>query len=259
VVPDGHVSEWVWSHAQVGDIVGLSQAQGQFTLPHALPRQLLFVSGGSGITPLMSMMRHLAHVRYSGRVHWVHYARHEVIFSDELAQLTASEPRLKLHLHVARRGEAASLGRNFSELQLQRDVPQWRQCETFVCGPTRLMDAVRAHWQRHQVEDRLHEEFFRLQPRFALDESAADADCELSFQRSGVRWSGQPANTLLDQAEAAGLTPSSGCRMGICHSCVCRKVSGVVRNEITGQLSSEPDEEIQLCISTPRSNVVLDL
>jgi ferredoxin-NADP reductase len=265
LVPDGRVSEWVWQHAQIGDVVELSQAAGEFVLPRDVPSELLFVSAGSGITPLMSMMRHLAHARHTGRVHWIHYARHEVIFADELAQLAASEPGLKLHLHVLRRGEASSARRQFSELQLQRAVPNWRQCEAFVCGPTRLMDAVRSLWQRHALERRLHLEYFQPPARIArvvrgADEAgAAVPQHRVVFQKSGTEHAGESSCSLLEQAEAAGLHPEHGCRMGICRSCVCRKVSGVVRNQVTGQVSGAPDEDIQLCISTPCSTVVLDL
>ena len=67
------------------------------------------------------------------------------------------------------------------------------------------------------------------------------------------------AGTLLEQAEAAGLTPEFGCRMGICHTCTCRKAAGTVRNLLTGELSDEEDEDIQLCISLPESDVALEI
>jgi stearoyl-CoA 9-desaturase NADPH oxidoreductase len=65
--------------------------------------------------------------------------------------------------------------------------------------------------------------------------------------------------TLLEQAEAAGLSPEFGCRMGICHTCTCRKTAGAVRNVRTGEVSAEEDEDIQLCISVPAGDVALDI
>jgi stearoyl-CoA 9-desaturase NADPH oxidoreductase len=67
------------------------------------------------------------------------------------------------------------------------------------------------------------------------------------------------AGTLLEQAEAAGLEPEFGCRMGICHTCTCRKAAGAVRNVRTGHVSDEEDEDIQLCISVPVGDVALEL
>jgi stearoyl-CoA 9-desaturase NADPH oxidoreductase len=256
MIPDGRISEWVWQQAQIGDVVELSQAQGEFVLPRVVPPALLFVSAGSGITPLMSMMKHLVRVRYPGRVHWLHYARHEVIFGDELAELAAAEPGLSLFLQTLRRGETSSARRHFSEQQLQSAVPGWRACETFVCGPRSLMESVCSLWQRNGLEHQLHTEYFQSRELPAQEPAA---ECNLVFARSGEQCLGRSSRSLLEQAEAAGLRPASGCRMGICRSCVCRKLSGVVRNEVTGQTSSAPDEDIQLCISTPRSTVVLDL
>jgi stearoyl-CoA 9-desaturase NADPH oxidoreductase len=83
--------------------------------------------------------------------------------------------------------------------------------------------------------------------------------CRLVFASSGRTVDGHARSSLLDQAERAGLQPAHGCRMGICHTCKCKKLSGVVRNQLTGAISSEPGEEIQLCISTPQSDVTLDL
>jgi ferredoxin len=55
------------------------------------------------------------------------------------------------------------------------------------------------------------------------------------------------------------LTPEFGCRMGICHSCACRKTAGRVRNVRTGEVSAPDEEEIQICISVPAGDVELDL
>ena len=66
-------------------------------------------------------------------------------------------------------------------------------------------------------------------------------------------------NRLLEQAEAAGLTPESGCRMGICYSCTCKKTAGKVRDLRTGEISSGDEEDIQLCVSVPVGTVTLDI
>ena len=80
----------------------------------------------------------------------------------------------------------------------------------------------------------------------------------MTFADSGVNVTddGRP---LLDQAEAAGLSPESGCRMGICFSCTRRKTSGAVRNVITGAVSSAEEEDVQLCVSAPVGDVVISL
>jgi ferredoxin-NADP reductase len=255
-VPDGRLSDWALRFAQAGDVVELSQAQGDFVLPKKLPRELLFLSGGSGITPVLSMLRHLTRIAYTGTLHFVHYTRDEFMFGDEVAELAAAHPKLRVILHHTRRSRC-----HFSAEQLEQDVPSWRECETFVCGPLGLIDATIDHWVGHDLRGRLHLERFVLPiPSLPFDVGEGDeAAPQLYFRKSDVVYSARPGLTLLQQAEAAGLQPASGCKMGICQTCKCRKLSGVVRNERTGAISSASDEDIQLCISTPRSSLVLDL
>ena len=65
--------------------------------------------------------------------------------------------------------------------------------------------------------------------------------------------------SLLAALEEAGLTPASGCRMGICHTCVCPKLGGTSRNLQSGELQAEPEQALRLCVSAPASDLVLDL
>jgi stearoyl-CoA 9-desaturase NADPH oxidoreductase len=82
---------------------------------------------------------------------------------------------------------------------------------------------------------------------------------QVRLARSGRDVVAKGAGSLLEQLERAGEHPAHGCRIGICHTCKCRKRSGTVQNLVTGEVSSEPDQEIQLCISVPRSDLEVDL
>jgi ferredoxin-NADP reductase len=220
---------------------------------------LLFITAGSGITPVMSMVRHLARTDHPAEMTWMHYARREVIFEDELVALAARNPKLRLWLHRTR-GTATRLDADlhFSREQLERCAPEWTECETFVCGPPALMDAIATLWHACGLSRRLHiERFGRGLLPSALDETPRE--CRLVFARSGRAHLGRTGVSLLEQAEVAGSRPRYGCRIGICRQCVCRKLSGVVRNELTGELSGGSAEPIQLCINTPRTDVILDL
>jgi ferredoxin-NADP reductase len=256
-IPGGAVSGWAKTLARVGDVVNLSQAMGAFGLPDPAPRRLLFVSGGSGITPILSMVRHLAAVGYDGHIGWMHYARREAMFADELARLGAGRLPLRLRLFLTRPDAAAEAPVRFSAEQLEVFEPAWAQCETFVCGPEPLIQAATGLWAKRSLGGRLHVE--RFVPGIAGSAArAGGAKHRLTFAKSRLEAKGGPGS-LLEQAESAGLKPAHGCRMGICHTCTCRKRSGTVRNELTGETSSEADEEIRLCISTPLSDVTLDL
>jgi ferredoxin-NADP reductase len=245
----GLVSTYLFRHARPGMIVGLDSVGGDFTLPSgppaARPRRILFVSGGSGITPVMSMVRTLRAEGSDREIAFVHYARsaHEACYRDELAAMSGVRV-----LHGYTRSPAAGdLDGYFGAEHLAAAMPSPEA--VYVCGPPALVEAVRAH-----RVDAKWESF--VPPVFTLPEDPTGG--RVSFVESGVSATddGRP---LLEQAEAAGLNPESGCRMGICHSCTRRKTSGVVRNLVTGAVSSADEEDVQICVSVPVGDVDLAL
>lgn len=257
----GHVSRWVNQRARVGDVVTLSAAQGQFLLPNdVLPSQLLFISGGSGVTPLIAMAQALVAAGYPGKLTWLHYELDAVPLEQEMQALVARLSNATLTIlrtapGPTSRAEAAPL---LSETQLSQRVPAWSSHEAFVCGPAGMMKTVQTMYARANVASQFHSEHFQAERQVAAV-SEPDARRRLHFARSGQDADARSGESLLEQAERAGLHPEYGCRMGICHTCTCKKISGRVRNQITGVVSDARDEEIQLCIHTPLSDVSLDL
>lgn len=243
----GLVSNYLYEHARRGMVVGLTGAGGEFTLPARgpqRPRRILFVSGGSGITPVMAMLRTLVAQGHPGEIAFVHYARTpaEACYRDELAAM----PSVRV-LHGYTRSEGGDLTGRFGPEHLVAAMPA--PDAVFVCGPTALVDAVESHC------DNVHTESF-VPP--TLDTPANPSGGRVTFADSGVDVvdDGRP---LLEQAESAGLTPENGCRMGICHTCTRRKTAGTVRNLVTGAVSTAPDEDVQICVSVPVGDVDLSL
>lgn len=254
---EGQVSKALVA-AEPGLVIHLSQAQGDFVLDEspATPRNnhLLFVTGGSGITPAMSIVRTLLRDGYDGRagrtVTFLHYARspEDQIYAAELAEIAAADNDVTVHL---RHGDHV-----FSDFELRRLVPCYRDTDTWACGPAGLMDLVRA---AYDGSDRLRTELFKA-PRVGAGTGSTEGEGEgeISFARSGTAAPNSGA-TLLEQAEAAGLSPEFGCRMGICFSCTSRKTEGTVRNVLTGATSSSPDEDVQLCVSAPEGDCTVEI
>jgi stearoyl-CoA 9-desaturase NADPH oxidoreductase len=240
----GLVSSYLCDHARPGMIVGLDSVGGDFTLPAILPRRILLVSGGSGITPVMSMLRTLRADGFEGEIAFVHYARsaEEACYADELATMTGVRV-----LHGYTRDGVGDVTGYFNADHLAAAMPDPEL--VYVCGPRALVDAVRAH-----CPDARFESF--VPPTFSVP--AESTGGRISFTDSGVEATddGQP---LLLQAENAGLSPESGCRMGICHSCTRRKTSGTVRNLITGTVSTAEEEDVQICVSAPVGDVEIAL
>ena len=245
---DGLVSRHLATQAQPGVVLHLSQAEGTFTLPDELPDRLLMISGGSGITPVMSMLRTLAERGYDGRITFLHYARdpESTIFRDELRVLARRE-NVDLTVVHTRRG-----GARFTPAELARVAPDHLATATFACGPAGLIESVR---EVYGDSDLLRVEYFKTS---TIAPDPDNAEGSVSFLRSG-RSGENTGATLLEQAEALGLTPEYGCRMGICFSCTSRKAEGTVRNVVTGSTSSLPDEDIQVCVSQPVGDCVVDL
>ncbi|WP_439032209.1 ferredoxin reductase [Gordonia terrae] len=249
---DGLVSKHLREHARVGDVVGLSNAEGDFVLPDTDPTSAVFVSGGSGITPVLSMLRTLVARSYAGPVTFVHYARtpSDIAYRDELVQLAADHPNVELRLHHTREDGDG----HFTADHLD-GIPGLADADVFVCGPAALMDAVTAAHEEIGISQPLHSEAFTLAAP-AVDPDSVDGEITFSRSDASATNDGRP---ILDQAEAAGLSPESGCRMGICFSCVATKKSGCTRNVLTGEIDDESDTQIQLCISAPVGSVDVEI
>jgi ferredoxin-NADP reductase len=242
---DGLVSTYLCDHARPGMVVGLDSVGGDFVMPAVRPRRILFVSGGSGITPVLSMVRTLRAEGFTGEVAFIHYARSEAeaCYRQELQAL----PGVRV-LHGYTRDTAGSdLDGRFGHAHLAAAMAE--PDAVFVCGPAVLIEAVR------EIFPQAYSESF-VPPEFALPTETSGGT--ITFTDSGVEVvdDGQP---LLAQAEAAGLNPESGCRMGICHSCTRFKKSGAVKNLITGAVSTADCEDIQICVTAAVGDVAIDL
>jgi ferredoxin-NADP reductase len=246
--PGGAVSNWLHDRLQIGDALTLEPPAGRFALPNPLPERLLMLSAGSGITPLMSMLRTLVRAAAPLDLDFVHVTRRtqDAIFAAELASLAATHPGLRMHHHYSQPS-----GR-FDPPALARLIPDYGECPTLLCGPTTFMTTFRPHFRAH-----LAEESFGV-PGSGTD-SPDSAELEIRCTRSERLFTAGGATPLLVAAEQAGLRPQYGCRMGICHTCSCVKRSGTVENLLTGEISSEPGERIQLCINRARTDLTLDL
>ncbi|MGH2964909.1 MAG: ferredoxin reductase, partial [Solirubrobacterales bacterium] len=255
--PEGLVSNFLLEHARPGKVLRLSQAQGEFHLPDRAPGRILLISGGSGITPVMSMLRTLCAEGHRGPITFLHYAPdpERAIYREALEHLAAAHPNLRLARSYTRAPGIGEADGRFSLSQLEAVEPRFGEAETFVCGPPALLGAVAETWSAAGLDSRLHTESF-VAPRIAPPNGVAEGT--VSFAASGVSAKNTGA-ALLEQAEEAGLCPEFGCRMGICHTCSRRKTAGRVRNLSTGEVSVSEDEEIQICVSAPIGDVVVDL
>ena len=253
VHPDGLVSEHLRSRIAPGAILHLGAAQGDFVLPNPRPERLVLVSGGSGITPVISMLRTLLDEGHRGEIGFLHFSRtaSDALYRPEVEELARRHRGVRVRYLATREGGARATRETLHSV-MGADLSA---VHAAVCGPPRLIDAMSDIWDALPAAGPLISETFTPPP---LPEVGAAAQGTIRFVRSD-RAVAIADGSLLEQAEAAGLSPDFGCRMGICHTCTCRKVAGTVQNIRTGELSSEEDEQVQLCVSIPAGDVALDI
>jgi ferredoxin-NADP reductase len=252
-VEAGKVSSHLVRSARPGSIVRLGGVEGAFVLPRALPGKLLFVSAGSGITPIMSMLRSLAARHALTDAVLLHSARRseDVIFGPELRELARRHDGFRLHeQHTADRGR-------MSPHDLQALCPDWREREAFVSGPGAMLDALAARWENAGDRARLHTE--RFQPVIGASDAPHGAGGTIDFSGAGLRALSDGTTPILVAGEQAGATLPFGCRMGICHTCVGRLCSGRVRDLRTGRVSGQSGELVRTCINAPEGDVEIAL
>jgi ferredoxin-NADP reductase len=247
--PSGLVSPYLVRRVTPGTIVHLAAAQGEFTLPEPPPDRLLFLTAGSGITPVAAMLRSLAIRGELPDVVLVHSAPTpaDVIFGAELRAVAARFAGLRLYERHTRTDGRLTMA------QLRSVCPDWRRRHTWACGPTRMLDEVERNWRRAGLAGRLHVERFRPavasggvggRVRFVGSDRQADAD---------------GATPLLVVGENAGVLMPCGCRMGICYSCVAPLRSGRVRDLRTGHEHGDEGQLIQTCVSAAVGPVEIEL
>jgi len=256
--PGGIVSPYLNANARPGMAVDLSPAQGDFVLPAPRPERLILISGGSGITPVMSMLRTLCDEGHTGPVAFVHYSLRadDMPYRSEVERLAAEHPNVRLLRAFPEEPGRGELDGLFCDAHLLAADREWGEAETYVCGPAPLMDAVRARFEQEGRLERLHREAFTL--AFPASDPGAGACGTVRFQRSGVQIDAD-GRTLLELAEAAGLRPASGCRMGICHTCIRHMPEGTLRDLRTGITRTAVDTDVQLCVHVAEGDVLLDL
>jgi stearoyl-CoA 9-desaturase NADPH oxidoreductase len=244
VKAQGRVSNALVRDVTPGSYLTLGLAEGDFVMPAC--ERPLFVTGGSGITPVMSMLRTYAARGAMPDVVHVHYARtaHDVIFAAELRELTAVHASYRLRVVLTEKDR-----RRFCRERLEELVPDWRTRETWACGPARLLDAL-------TFANALHIE------RFTASLAPAPANASgghVRFGASRVSAIADGRTPLLRIAEDAGVSAPHGCRMGICHTCDATMTSGCVRDLRTGERIDAPGARIQICVCAAAGDVELSL
>ena len=266
-VSGGVVSNWLHDHLRVGDPVAVDGPHGGFSTAHHPAGRYLFLSAGSGITPLMSMLRTIHADHEPVDVVFVHHARTpaDIIFRDELRQIEAEHSGVRVVVVCegdAERESWLGLRGRVTLAMLHEVAPDLVEREVFTCGPAPYMETVR-ELLGHAGADpaRCHEESFELgavTPPLVAD--SAGATHAVQLRRSGRTIECSEGTTVLAAAAEAGVTLPSSCQEGMCGTCKTTLLSGRVQMDHAGGI--RPREiaqgKILLCCSKPGEDLVLD-
>ncbi len=252
LVDTGKVSPYLVHAARPGDIVRLGGVEGTFVLPDPLPEKLLMISAGSGITPIMSMLRSLHRSDSLADVAHIHSAREAdgVIFAERLREIESAHEGYDLRLRLTAEQGRVTPG------DLDELCPDWRERHTFLSGPAAMLDAMSERWQRDGDSELLHVE--RFQPVIGGEGGEGEGGA-VRFVKSGVEARCDGGTPILVGGEEAGAALPFGCRMGICHTCVGRLCKGEVRDLRTGQVHGSEGEMIRTCVNAPEGPIEIAL
>lgn len=237
-VEKGKLSNHLIGTARPGINVRLAAPAGDFYLTDPLPEKLLFVTAGSGVTPVIAMLRSLEEKRQSTDIKVIHSVRNadDVIFGDVLADYDA-------HIQVT-----SEQGR-VSPAVLEELVPDYAERVVYACGPATMLDELETWAKDNDMEIRVE--------RFTLDRASDAKGGTITFARANVETTADGATTILEAGEQAGVQMPFGCRMGICQTCVRELVDGHVHDLRTGD-TKEPGSRIRTCVGVAAGDVVID-
>ncbi len=271
--PGGLMSNWLHDHLGVGARVRVTGPLGDFTLDAHPATRHLFLSAGSGVTPMMSMARTLHDLSEPHDVVFVHSARSpaDIVFRSELEEMHASASGIAVAtICETDPGDptwCGALGR-LTRTMLERLVPDLHEREIFVCGPPPYLESVHALLDAAGVDlTRIHRESFvlgsqgapaGLPPPDAAQTGVASYSVEL--RRSGRTIACDGRTTVLQAAAQAGITLPSSCGEGVCGTCKTTLLAGTVSMQHGGGIRPREiaQKQVLLCSSRPLEDLVVD-
>ena len=272
--PNGIVSNWLHDHLKVGSKISVLGAAGEFSCALAPAKQYLFLSGGSGITPLMSMARAFHDLGEDADIVFVHSARTpaDIIFRKELDLMQFNQPHFSAAYICEKLENEANWSMPVGYLNLEalkQIAPDFLQREVFTCGPAPYMTAVRTMLASAGFNmAQYHEESFSFAELAVSEPTEIKTDSSITgtsnfkveLTKSGVTVECAPNQFVLDAGLASGLRLPSSCRKGLCGTCKTKLVSGKVDMKHGGGIRQrEIDQGLFLpCCSKPLSDLVME-
>lgn len=281
-VPPGRVSNFFHDHIDVGSTVRALNPRGEFVLPEGSLRPIVFISGGVGITPMISMLEQLAvDTETCGckqDIWFIHAARssREHAFSRRVRELSKTLPCLTSYLVYDQPADSEIAGKDYDsaeriDMDLLKRLLPFDDYDFYFCGPPPFMSAMYEGLRSLNIADeRIHYEFFgkgkslrqNTQQKSNSVAAASHDPVAVQFAQSGKEavWR-EKDGSLLELAEAQGLSPEYSCRSGFCGTCVTPVKSGDVTYTEAPLVPPETGSAL-ICCSIPKATgepLILDI
>ena len=279
-LPAGVSSNYFHDHVAVGSRLQVRAPAGDFFLRADSDRPVALLSGGVGLTPMISMLNHLVADGATRPVWFIHGVRDgaEHAFGPHVRDLAKRYAHVNAHVAYLEPRPEDVEGRDYDTagvitLDLLKRLLPGPACDFYLCGPPPFMKALYNALLDWGVEEaRIYYEFFgpasvlkevkapKPSPAAKTDAPADAAGLKVTFRKSGrtVDWDPK-AGTILELAEANGLTPDFSCRSGVCHTCMCRLVAGEVEYVDDGVFMPDEPDQVLICSSRPKTDVTVDV
>lgn len=275
-IEGGVVSAWLHENCPVGTLLKASGPAGQFHFLARPGRKVLLLGAGSGMTPMISMLRWIVdqHIPTDVVLHQSARTRHDLLFSDELALLSrcASMP-VNISSNVTQPAPAADDGHvgRLDGAMLEAICPDLDERVIFCCGPDGFRRDIRALLKArpHPLDSNFLEESFGAAPAPAGPPPTGQPEATVQVTFAGLyrHAAGSTAQTLLEIIRAAGLPIQSGCQAGLCGACKCRVISGdwaLAPSNVDPQMSVLPEAEreagfVLACSCRPAGDMMIEL
>ncbi len=262
-IPNGIVSNWLHDNCNVGNTIIADAPNGSFNCFDLPAPKLLFISGGSGITPVMSMLRWLTDSSAEADIIFIHHAHtpKDVIFAQELALLATQNAHLKVVISVSKADDSwHGMTERVSATQLLSIAPDLLERNVYACGPTSYMNTIQDILISLNFPlQHYHFESFTSYRSSTTDKSVKDA--KIIFQQSQKEIICSSNQAILDSAEDENINMPSGCRSGLCGTCKVLKIAGevIMDDDVDGLSEEERDEGyILTCCALPQGSVTID-
>jgi len=274
----GVSSNYFHDQVEVGSKLLAKSPRGKFTLDPSQDKPVALVSAGVGLTPMISMLNAMVAEGSNRPIWYIHGTKNKQdhAMGDHVRRLAAENKNVEFHIRYSQPGEGDLVGRDYNEpgyvdLKLLKKILPSKDMDFYLCGPGPFMKSMFDGLLDWGVpEPQIHYEFFGpasvlkdrakvSTPKRVAQISQCCEDLEVTFAKSGVKANWNPSfESILDLAEANGLSPDYSCRSGVCHTCKSTLQEGEV--EYVEEPLDPPDEgTVLICSSKPRTNLVLDI